>query len=157
MQKITPFLWLNDNVEEAVNFYTSIFPNSTIGGMSRYGDAGPGQPGKVMSATFRLDGQEFMALNGGPQFHFTPAISFFISCVTQEEVDDLWERLSAGGKKGRCGWLEDKFGLSWQVVPTALGELLGDSDPVKSGNVMKAMLEMDKIDIQKLKPAYDQA
>jgi len=156
MQKITPFLWFNGNAEDAMNFYTSIFKNSKIGRITRYGDAGPGPKGTVMSATFQLDGQEFMALNGGPQFKFTEAISFFVNCETQEEVDELWEKLSAGGQKSRCGWLKDKYGLSWQIIPSALGEMLGDKDPEKSRRVMKAMLQMDKIDIKGLEQAYKQ-
>ena len=156
MQKITPFLWFNGNAEDAMNFYTSIFKNSKIGRITRYGDAGPGPKGTVMSATFQLDGQEFMALNGGPQFKFTEAISFFVNCETQEEVDELWEKLSAGGQKSRCGWLKDKYGLSWQIIPSALGEMLGDKDPEKSQRVMKAMLQMDKIDIKGLEQAYKQ-
>ena len=156
MQKITPFLWFDGKAEEAMNFYTSIFKNSKIGRITRYGDAGPGPKGTVMSATFQLDGQEFMALNGGPQFKFTEAISFFVNCETQEEVDELWEKLSAGGQKSRCGWLKDKYGLSWQIIPSALGEMLGDKDPEKSQRVMKAMLQMDKIDIKGLEQAYKQ-
>jgi len=156
MQKITPFLWFDGKAEEAMNFYTSIFKNSKIGRISRYGDAGPGPKGTVMSATFQLDGQEFMALNGGPQFKFTEAISFFVNCETQEEVDELWEKLSAGGPKSRCGWLKDKYGLSWQIIPSALGKMLGDKDPEKSQRVMKAMLQMDKIDIKGLEQAYKQ-
>ena len=156
MQKITPFLWFDGNAEDAMNFYTSIFKNSKIGRITRYGDAGPGPKGTVMSATFQLDGQEFMALNGGPQFKFTEAISFFVNCETQEEVDELWEKLSAGGQKSRCGWLKDKYGLSWQIIPSALGKMLGDKDPEKSQRVMKAMLQMDKIDIKGLEQAYKQ-
>ncbi len=156
MQKITPFLWFDGNAEEAMNFYTSIFKNSKIGRITRYGDAGPGPKGTVMSATFQLDGQEFMALNGGPQLKFTEAISFFVNCETQEEVDELWEKLSAGGQKSRCGWLKDKYGLSGQIIPSALGEMLGDKDPEKSQRVMKAMLQMDKIDIKGLEQAYKQ-
>jgi len=156
MQKITPFLWFDGKAEEAMNFYTSIFKNSKIGRITRYGDAGPGPKGAVMSATFQLDGQEFMALNGGPQFKFTEAISFFVNCETQEEVDELWEKLSAGGQKSRCGWLKDKYGLSWQIIPSALGKMLGDKDPEKSQRVMKAMLQMDKIDIKGLEQAYKQ-
>ena len=153
MQKITPCLWFDSQAEDAMKFYTSIFKNSKIGRVTRYGDAGPGPKGTAMSATFELEGQEFMALNGGPQFKFSPAISFFVNCKTQEEVDELWEKLSAGGKTERCGWLTDKFGLSWQVIPTILGELLRDKDPAKSQRVMKAMLQMDKIDIAALKRA----
>jgi len=156
MQKITPFLWFDGKAEEAMNFYTSIFKNSKIGRITRYGDAGPGPKGAVMSGTFQLDGQEFMALNGGPQFKFTEAISFFVNCETQEEVDELWEKLSDGGQKSRCGWLKDKYGLSWQIIPSALGEMLGDKDPEKSRRVMKAMLQMDKIDIKGLEQAYKQ-
>ena len=156
MQKITPFLWFNDNAEEAMNFYVSIFKNSKIGRVTRYGDAGPGPKGTVMSATFQLEGQEFFALNGGPQFKFTEAISFFVNCETQEEVDELWEKLSEGGRKNSCGWLKDKFGLSWQIIPTVLGQMLGDKDPAKSQRVMQAMLQMTKIDINGLKRAYEQ-
>jgi predicted 3-demethylubiquinone-9 3-methyltransferase (glyoxalase superfamily) len=156
MEKITPFLWFNDQAEEAVNFYTSIFKNSKIGSITRYGEVGPGQNGKVMSATFQLGGQEFMALNGGPEFAFSPAISFFVNCETQEEVDEFWEKLSKGGEKQKCGWLKDKFGLSWQIVPTVLGELLSDKNAQKSQKVMQAMLQMGKIDIQGLKSAYEQ-
>lgn len=152
MQKITPFLWFDGKAEEAMNFYVSIFKNSTVRSVSRAGGAGP-----VISATFQLDGQEFMALNGGPHFTFSPAISLFVSCDSQGEVDDLWEKLSAGGEKGRCGWLKDQFGVSWQIIPTALGELLRDPDPAKSTNVMKAMLQMDKIDVQGLKHAHAHA
>lgn len=153
MQKITPFLWFDDNAEEAMNFYVSVFKNSKVGSVSRYGEAGPGPKGTVMSATFQLEGQEFMALNGGPQFKFTPAISFFVDCETQEEVDALWEKLSAGGRKDRCGWLQDKFGVSWQIIPSALRRLLNGNDPAKSQRVMKAMLQMDKIDIKRLEEA----
>src|SRR5690349_12785245 len=135
MQKITPFLWFDGKAEEAMHFYVSIFKNSKIGSVSRYGEAGPGPKGSVMSATFQLEGQDFMALNGGPQFTFSPAISFFVSCETQEEVDELWEKLSEGGEKLRCGWLKDKYGVSWQIIPTDLGKMLGDKDPEKSKNV----------------------
>ncbi len=155
MQKIIPFLWFDDKAEEAMNLYISIFKNSKIGSITRYGEAGPGPKGSVMTATFQLDGQQFMALNGGPEFKFTEAISFFVNCETQKEVDELWEKLSEGGEKGRCGWLKDKYGLSWQIVPTVLGEMLNDPDPEKSQRVMKAMLQMDKIDIKTLKQAYD--
>jgi len=154
MQKITPFLWFDGNAEEAMNFYVSIFKNSKIGKISRYGEGGPGPKGSVMSATFQLEGQEFFALNGGPMFAFSPAISFFVDCKTQEEVDVLWEKLSEGGEKQRCGWLKDKYGLSWQIIPSVLGELLGDPDPVKSQRVMQAMMQMDKIDIKGLQEAY---
>lgn len=152
MQKITPFLWFDGKAEEAMNFYVSIFKNSRIVSVTR----GPGSPGAVMSGTFQLDGQQFHALNGGPQFTFTPAISLFVNCETQQEVDELWEKLSGGGEKSRCGWLKDKFGLSWQVIPSVLGTLLRDKDPEKSKRVMQAMLQMDKIDIKKLQQAYDQ-
>ena len=157
MQKIAPFLWFDGNAEEAVNFYVSVFKkDSTILNISRYGDAGPGPKGSVMSATFQLHGQEFIALNGGPQFKFTPAISFFVHCQTQEEVDELWEKLAAGGRKDRCGWLTDKYGLSWQVIPDVLGKMLNDPDKEKSKRVMTAMLQMDKIEIKKLEQAYQQ-
>jgi predicted 3-demethylubiquinone-9 3-methyltransferase (glyoxalase superfamily) len=154
VQKITPFLWFDDKAEEAMNFYTSIFENSKIVSVTRYGEAGPGPKGTVMTAKFELNGQEFIALNGGPQFTFTEAISFVVNCETQEEVDELWDKLSEGGKKSRCGWLKDKYGLSWQVVPTVLVELLQDKDPKKSNRVMQAMLQMDKIDIETLKRVY---
>src|SRR6516225_6171214 len=154
--KITPFLWFDNNAEEATNFYTSIFKNSEIISVSRYPEAAPGQAGTVMTTTFILDGQLFMALNGGPHFKFTEAISFFVNCETQEEVDELWEKLSEGGEKQRCGWLKDKYGLSWQVIPAALGKMLQDKDTRKSRSVMKAMLQMDKIDIEGLKQAYDE-
>ena len=151
MQKITTFLMFNNQTEEAVNFYVSIFKNSKILSMNRAGEGGP-----VMGASFVLEGQEFSAFNGGPHFTFSDGISLFVSCETQKQVDDLWEKLSAGGEKGQCGWLKDKFGVSWQIVPTALGQLLGDKDPKKSQNVMQAMLKMTKIDIAELKRAYDQ-
>jgi predicted 3-demethylubiquinone-9 3-methyltransferase (glyoxalase superfamily) len=157
MQKITPFLWFDNNAEEAMNFYVSVFKNSRIVRVTRYGDAGPGPKGTVMSATFELEGQEFFALNGGPQFQFTPAISFFVNCETQQEVDELWEKLSAGGKKERCGWLKDKYGLSWQIIPKALGRMLGDKDPEKSKRVMQAMLQMSKIEVEGLKKAYERS
>ena len=153
-QKITPFLWFDENAEEAITFYTSIFDNSKIVSMTRYGDAGPGPKGTVMSATFQLAGQEFFALNGGPLFKFTEAISFFVRCDSQAEIDELWEKLSEGGEKQRCGWLKDKFGLSWQIIPPVLSELLSDKDGEKSTRVMEAMLKMDKIDINALKRAY---
>jgi predicted 3-demethylubiquinone-9 3-methyltransferase (glyoxalase superfamily) len=155
MQKIIPFLWFDGKAEEAANFYASIFKNSKVGRVRRYGEAGPGPKGSAMSVEFELDGQPFIALNGGPQFTFTPAISLFVNCETQEEVDELWEKLSAGGNKNRCGWLQDRYGLSWQIIPTALGKLLGDSDPHKSQRVMQAMLQMDKIEIKGLQQAYD--
>lgn len=155
MQKITTFLWYDDKAEEAVNFYVSLFKNSKITSVSRYGDAGPGPKGSAMTVSFQLEGQEFTALNGGPHYTFTPAISLFVNCETQEEVDRLWEALSAGGRKDRCGWLQDKYGLSWQIIPTALMRLMSDPDPKKSARVMKAMLQMDKIDIGKLQQAHD--
>ena len=157
MQKITPFLWFNDNAEEAVKFYTSIFKNSKIGKIARYGEEGEkiaGRPkGSVMTVEFQLEGQQFIALNGGPIFKFTEAISFVVNCETQEEVDYYWEKLSQGGKEVQCGWLKDKHGLSWQIVPTVLGELLSDKDAAKSQRVMQAMLKMVKLDIKKLKQA----
>jgi predicted 3-demethylubiquinone-9 3-methyltransferase (glyoxalase superfamily) len=156
MQKITPFLWFEGKAEEAMRFYVSIFKNSKVGAITRYGDAGPGPKGTVMVVTFQLDGQEFIALNGGPQFTFSPAISFVVNCETQEEVDAFWEKLSEGGEKLQCGWLRDKYGLSWQIVPTVLGEMMQDKDAEKSQRVMKAMLQMNKLDIERLKQAYAQ-
>ncbi|RPH61337.1 MAG: VOC family protein [Chloroflexi bacterium] len=150
MKKITPFLWFDDNAEEAMNFYVSIFKNSKILSVS------PGPNGRAFTVTADLDGQEITALNGGPQFKFTEAISFFVNCETQQEVDELWEKLSAGGEEVQCGWLRDKYGLSWQIVPTALGELLGDPDPVKAQRVMQAMLKMKKLEIAGLRQAYEQ-
>jgi predicted 3-demethylubiquinone-9 3-methyltransferase (glyoxalase superfamily) len=154
MQKIHPFLWFDTQAEEAMNFYVSIFKNSKIGKVARYGDEGPGPKGSVMTAAFELEGQQFTALNGGPHFKFNEAISFVVDCKSQGEVDALWEKLSAGGEPGQCGWLKDKFGLSWQIVPSVLVELLSDPDPEKSQRVMAAMLKMNKIDIAKLKQAY---
>ena len=156
MQQISPFLWFDDQAEEAARFYVSIFKNSKILGVTRYGEAGPGPRGSVMTVTFELGGQEFIALNGGPHFKFTEAISFSVDCKTQEEVDELWRRLSEGGEERQCGWLKDKYGLSWQINPTILGEMLSDPDPAKSKRVMEAMLKMKKIDIGRLKQAYDQ-
>jgi predicted 3-demethylubiquinone-9 3-methyltransferase (glyoxalase superfamily) len=150
MQKITPFLWFNDNVEEALNFYVSVFKNSRIINVRR-----SGAEGKVFTGTIEIEGQEFMALNGGPMYRFTPAISFFIKCETQTEVDDLWYKLSEGGKPQQCGWLTDKFGVSWQVIPNILGEYLGDKDPEKAKRVMNAMMQMVKIDVEGLKRAYE--
>ncbi len=154
MQKITAFLWFNDKAEEAAKFYTSIFKNSKVGKITRYGDAGPGPKGTAMTVTFKLDGTEFIGLNGGPHFTFSEAISFVVSCKTQREVDYYWDKLSAGGEKGRCAWLKDRYGVSWQIVPAALGGLLADKDAAKSQRVMNAMLQMDKIDIKRLKQAY---
>ncbi len=155
MQKITPFLWFNDRAEEAMNFYVSVFKNSRVVSVTRFTEAGPGPKGAVMSATFQLEGQDFFALNGGPAFTFTPAISFFVNCETQQEVDELWEKLSAGGKKERCGWLKDKYGLSWQIIPSVLGKMMADKDVEKARRVMNAMLQMDKIDIGGLNKAYN--
>jgi len=161
IQKFTPCLWFDSNAEEAVQFYTSIFKDSEITGITCYGQAGSqaaGRPeGTVMTVSFRLDGQEFLALNGGPVFTFSPAISFIVNCRTQEEIDRLWEKLSEGGDKEaqQCGWLQDQYGLSWQIVPTVLGEMLQDEDPEKSERVMKAMLQMKKIDIETLQQAYE--
>ena len=154
-QKITPFLWFDDQAEEATNFYVSIFKNSEVLSINRAGDAGSGTAGTVVSTTFRLDGQELMALTAGPQFKFTEAISLFIDCDSQEEVDELWEKLSEGGEPGRCGWLKDKFGLSWQVIPSVLGELLQDQDRERANRVMQAMLQMTKIDIGRLQEASE--
>ncbi len=155
-QKITPFLWFDNQAEEAANFYVSIFKNSRITGIDRYGAAGPLPKGTVMTVSFDLEGQGLIALNGGPEYKFTEAISFFVNCETQAEVDELWAKLSAGGEEGPCGWLKDKYGLSWQIVPTILPELLSDPDPEKSQRVMRAMLQMKKLDISTLKRAYEQ-
>jgi predicted 3-demethylubiquinone-9 3-methyltransferase (glyoxalase superfamily) len=152
MQKITPFLWFDHEAEEAMNFYTSIFKDSKVLSVT------PGPDGTAMAVTFELEGQEFMALNAGPEFKFNEAISFFVSCQTQAEVDELWGTLTAdGGEEGRCGWLKDKYGLSWQIIPTALGELMSDPDPEKAGRVMQTMLKMNKIDVPTLQQAYDHA
>lgn len=156
MQKITPFLWFDNEAEEAMNFYVSIFKNSKVLSVNRYGDNGPGSKSTVMTANFELDGQQFTALNGGPVFKFSPAISFVVHCETQAEVDEYWAKLSAGGKENQCAWLEDKFGVSWQIVPTILIELLSHPDSVKAGRVMEAMMQMTKIDIAALKHAYEQ-
>jgi predicted 3-demethylubiquinone-9 3-methyltransferase (glyoxalase superfamily) len=154
MQKFTPCLWFDHQAEEAAKFYTSIFKNSKIGTTSYYGDAGPNPKGSVMTVTFDLAGQEYMALNGGPAFQFTPAISFMVNCKTQAEVDQLWENLSAGGEKRDCGWVKDKYGVSWQIVPTLLGELMQDKDKRKTDRVMAAVLKMKKLDMDALKRAY---
>ena len=156
MSRITPFLTFNDQAEEAVNLYVSLFKNSRILSINRFGDGAPMSAGTVMTVSFVLDGQEFTALNGGPHFTFTDGFSLFVSCEAQAEVDELWEKLSAGGEKGQCGWLKDKFGVSWQIIPTALGQMLQDKDPRKSQNVMQAMLQMTKIDIETLRRAYEQ-
>lgn len=154
MQKITPSLWFDGRAEEAMDFYVSIFKNSQIVGITRYGEVGPGAQGTVMTGRFLLDGQDFVALNGGPEFTFSPALSFVVNCETQEEVDEFWERLSEGGEKRQCGWLQDRFGMSWQIVPTVLIRMLNDPDPKRSESVMKAMLQMEKLDITTLKQAY---
>jgi len=157
MQKIMPCLWFDDQAEQAAEFYTSIFKHSKVDKISYYGEDGRGEKGKVMTVTFQLNGEDFMALNGGPEYKFTPAISLFVNCENQAEVDDLWERLSLGGEKGPCGWLTDKFGVSWQIVPTILGVLLSDKDEKKAKSVMQAMLQMGKLEIATLQRAYDQA
>jgi predicted 3-demethylubiquinone-9 3-methyltransferase (glyoxalase superfamily) len=153
-QRITPFLWFDGQAEEAANFYVSIFPNSKVSATSRYGEAGPGPKGSVMTIAFDLDGLSFTALNGGPMFKFTEAISLVVHCETQAEVDHYWDKLSAGGQQVQCGWLKDKYGLSWQIVPNALIELVQDKDPAKSQRVMAAMMQMKKIDIAGLRAAY---
>jgi predicted 3-demethylubiquinone-9 3-methyltransferase (glyoxalase superfamily) len=156
MQKITPFLWFDHQAEEAAKLYISVFKNSRIVGMARYGEEGPGPKGTVMTVEFELDGQEFIALNGGPLFKFTEAISFVVNCETQEEIDKFWDQLSEGGEVQQCGWLKDKYGVSWQIVPTILGQLMQDKDPEKSRRVMQAMLQMVKLDIKTLQKAYEQ-
>jgi predicted 3-demethylubiquinone-9 3-methyltransferase (glyoxalase superfamily) len=154
MQKISTFLWFDNQAEEAANFYVSIFKNSAIKSISRYGDAGPGPKGSVMVVAFQLEGQDFFALNGGPLFHFTEAISLYVNCETQQEVDELWDKLLAGGgRPDACGWLKDKFGLSWQIIPSALPRLMTDKDPVKAQRVMAAMLKMSKLDVDVLENA----
>ena len=158
MQKITPFLWFDGNAEEAANFYISIFKNSKMGKITYYGDAGPGQKGSVLTVSFQLEGQEFVALNGGPHYKFTPAFSLYVDCETQVEVDALWAQLlSGGGREDRCGWLTDKYGVSWQVIPRVLIELLGHQDPQIAARAMQAMLQMAKIDINKLQQAAAEA
>ncbi len=154
-QRITPFLWFDNQAEEAMNFYVSIFKNSKTGTVTRYGETGPGAKGSVMTANFTLDGQEFVALNGGPQFPFTEAVSFMVNCESQEEVDYYWDKLSAGGKEVQCGWLKDKFGLSWQIVPTEFFELISKGTQEQSDRVMAAMMKMVKMDLAKLKDAYN--
>ena len=156
MQKITPFLWFDGNAEEAMNFYTSIFRNAKVGSISRYGEAGPGPAGSVLTASFELEGLQFTALNGGPHFKFNEAISFHVACESQDEVDYFWDRLGAGGQIQQCGWLKDKFGVSWQIVPRALGKMLADKDPAKAKRVTEAMMKMQKLDIARLQAAYDQ-
>jgi len=155
-QRITPFLWFDSNAEAAANFYVSVFPNSEITEISHYGEAGPRAAGSVMVVSFRLDGKEFAALNGGPEFTFTEAVSFSIACANQKEVDYYWDKLTDGGEPGPCGWLKDKFGVSWQVVPTLLTEMLQDEDRQRADRVMQAMLQMGKIDVAKLEEAYAQ-
>ncbi len=155
MQKITPFLWFDNQAEEAANFYVSLFKKSKIVSIARYGEAGPGPKGSAMTVAFELEGQEYIALNGGPYFKFTEAVSFVINCRTQEEVDELWEKLAEGGEQGQCGWLKDKYGLSWQVVPIALSEMLQDKDQKRAQRVVEAMLKMKKIDLNILKKAYE--
>jgi len=157
MQKITPCLWFDTEGEEAAKFYTSIFENSRILDISHYGDAGPRPAGTVMTVSFELEGQEYLALNGGPEFRFNESVSFHVHCETQEEVDRFWNNLTDGGEEGPCGWLKDKYGLSWQIIPTVLPELLGDPDPEKSQRAMQAMLDMKRIDINALRKAADQA
>jgi len=157
MNKIAPCLWFDGKAEEAAHFYMSIFRNAKIVSTMRHGEAGPGPKGSVLAVTFELDGQQFIALNGGPHFTFTPAISLFVTCETQEEVDAFWERLSAGGEPGQCGWLKDKYGVSWQVVPSILGEMPQDTDAGKANGVMEALMKMGKLDIGKLRHAYGQA
>ena len=153
MQKISPFLWFDNQAEEAAHFYTSIFKDASIGNISRYGAGGPGPEGAVMVISFKLAGQEFTALNGGPQFKFTEAISLMVSCETQEEIDYYWEQLSAGGKESQCGWLKDKYGLSWQIIPANMGKLMSNKDPEKAARTMQAMMQMSKLDIAALEQA----
>src|SRR5438270_6336218 len=155
-QKITPFLWFDTQAEEAANLYVSIFKNSKVNAVTRYGESGPGPKGSVMTVAFELDGEQFTALNAGPQFPFTEAVSFVVNCETQEEVDYFWEKLSAGGKKVECGWLKDKFGLSWQIVPTEFFEMISNATPEQSDRVMRALMQMEKLDLAKLKQAYNE-
>ena len=154
-QQITPFLWFDDNADKAVNFYLSIFKDSRLLDTKRYGETGPGPKGTIMTATFELNGQQFIALNGGPRFKFTEAVSFVVKCETQEEIDYYWDKLLDGGEPQRCGWLKDRFGLSWQIVPAQLSELFGGNDPQRAGRVMQAMMQMVKFDLAKLKEAYN--
>jgi predicted 3-demethylubiquinone-9 3-methyltransferase (glyoxalase superfamily) len=156
MQKIVPFLWFDDKAEEAANFYISVFRNSRIEGITRYGEDGPRPTGMVMTVAFQLDGQKFVALNGGPQFTFSPAISFVVNCETQHEIDALWEKLSEGGETQRCGWLKDKYGVSWQIVPADIGKMFQGNDAARSRRVMAALMKMDKLDINALQDAYRQ-
>ena len=155
-QKVTPFLWFDTQAEEAANFYVSIFKNSKVTAITRYGDSGPGPKGSVMTVAFTLDGQQFTALNAGPQFPFTEAVSFVVNCETQNEIDYFWEKLSAGGKKVECGWLKDKFGLSWQIVPTEFFEMISNATPQQSNRVMQALMQMEKLDLAKLEQAYNE-
>jgi predicted 3-demethylubiquinone-9 3-methyltransferase (glyoxalase superfamily) len=155
MQKMSTCLWFNDQAEEAVNFYTSIFQDSEKGNITRYGEAGPGPAGTVLTVTFKLNGQEFIALNGGPQFSFSPAISLVVNCDTQDEIDMYWEKLAEGGETQQCGWLVDKFGISWQIVPVSLDAMMTDPNLAKSNRVMEAVLRMDKLVIDELKQAYE--
>ena len=154
--KITPFLWFDTQAEKAANFYVSIFKNSKVTAITRYGDSGPGNKGSVMTVAFTLDGQQFTALNAGPQFPFTEAVSFVVNCETQNEIDYFWEKLSAGGKKVECGWLKDKFGLSWQIVPTEFFEMISNATPQQSNRVMQALMQMEKLDLAKLEQAYNE-
>jgi predicted 3-demethylubiquinone-9 3-methyltransferase (glyoxalase superfamily) len=154
MKKITPCLWFDNQAEEAVNFYASIFENSKIRGMARYTEAGPGPEGSVMTVSFELNGYDFLAINGGPQFQFSPAVSFVVNCETQEEVDNFWEKLSEGGQQQQCWWVQDKYGVSWQITPIILGKLMSDPSPRKAQSVMQAMLKMTKLDIGELEKAY---
>ncbi len=156
MQKITPFLWFDHQAEEAANFYISLFKDSKITSISRYGEGAPGPQGTVMTVNFQLEGQEFIALNGGPIYKLSPAVSFFVDCATQAEVDRLWEKLTEGGEEVQCGWLVDKYGLSWQIVPSGMTELLNDKDPEGSKRAMQAMLKMKKLDLEKMRQAYEQ-
>jgi predicted 3-demethylubiquinone-9 3-methyltransferase (glyoxalase superfamily) len=156
-QKITPSLWFDNQAEEAARFYTSVFKDSKITNLTRYGKSGPGPEGSVLTVTFELAGQEFIALNGGPEFKFTEAVSFTVNCETQQEVDEFWQKLSEGGEPGQCGWLKDRYGLSWQIVPTALQAMISDPDPEKADRVMSALMQMQKLDIGRLKQAYEQA